>query len=156
MIFQKKKKTHTHGNMIFSSGVLKRWSSQKGRTGTWSFMYYLERWYLPSQKHDIFSLDGKWKIIFLKKYTGARYFLCIRAGVTNVVLGPSTKKNSGWPSPSKMHLKTIDTLGWHSRKGSNDSLCFYGEFTLIGVFIYCFPAKKPVNLIYRMEVWLLL
>ena len=82
----------THGNMIFSSGVLKRWSFQKGHAGTWPFLYYLERWYLFSRKHDSFSLDEKWKLIFLKKYTEAGYFLCTRAGVTNVVLGPFVKK----------------------------------------------------------------
>ena len=41
MIFLKK----VHGNMIFSSNVLKRWSFQKDCPGTWSFLYFLERWY---------------------------------------------------------------------------------------------------------------
>ena len=41
MIFLKK----MHGNMIFSSNVLERWSFQKNRTGIWSFVDYLERWY---------------------------------------------------------------------------------------------------------------
>ena len=41
MIFLKK----IHGNMIFSSNFLKRWSFQKGRAVTWSFLYSLERWY---------------------------------------------------------------------------------------------------------------
>ena len=48
-----------HENMIFSSKVLKRWSFQKGRAGTWSFLPYLERWYFFSQEHDIFFLGGK-------------------------------------------------------------------------------------------------
>ena len=41
MIFLKKK----HGNMIFSSNVLKIWSFKKNCTGIWSFLsYYLGRW----------------------------------------------------------------------------------------------------------------
>ena len=52
-----------------------RWSFQKDHTGTWDFLYYLERWYLFLRKHNIFSLDRKWKMIFLKKYSEARYFL---------------------------------------------------------------------------------
>ena len=39
------------------------------------FVYYLERWSLFLWKHNIFSFDRKRKIIFLKKYTEARYFL---------------------------------------------------------------------------------
>ena len=48
--------------------ILKRWSFQKDDTGIWSFLYYLERWYFFAREHEIFSLDGKWKIIFFKKY----------------------------------------------------------------------------------------
>ena len=62
-----------HGNMIFSSNVLKRLSFLKTCAGTWAFLYYLERWYFfpenifffwtenerrpfsrNTQKHDIF------------------------------------------------------------------------------------------------------
>ena len=42
--------------------------SKRNSTGIWSFLYYLERWYFFPGKCDIFSLDGKWKMIFLKKY----------------------------------------------------------------------------------------
>ena len=34
-----------HKNMIFYSNVLKRWSFQRDRAGTWSFLCYLERRY---------------------------------------------------------------------------------------------------------------
>ena len=34
----------------------------------------------------------------------------------------------------------IGILDWHSRKISNDSLYFYGDFLI--VLIYCFPMKK--------------
>ena len=64
-----------HENIIFSSGVWKRWSFPKDHARTWAFLYCLERWCLFLWKHNIFSLDRKWKMIFLKKYTEARYFL---------------------------------------------------------------------------------
>ena len=45
-----------------------------------------------SRKHDIFSLGGKWEMIFLKKYMEIWYFLCTRTGVANVVAAPLPKK----------------------------------------------------------------
>ena len=107
MIFLKK----AHGNMIFSSGVLKRRSFQKDCTGTCPFFYYLERWYLFSREHDIFSLNGKRKMIFLNKYTEAWHFLCIRASVINVVLVPSTKKKS----KKTLTRKNAPKDDWHLR-----------------------------------------
>ena len=51
-----------------SSNVLKKWFFQKNCTGIWSFLlYYLERWYFFFPKIWSYSLDGKWKMIFLKK-----------------------------------------------------------------------------------------
>ena len=44
-----------------------------------------------SQKHDIFSLDRKWEMIFYMKYMEI-YILCTRTGVTNVAPRPSIKK----------------------------------------------------------------
>ena len=40
--------------MFWKDGLFK-----KDCAGTWSFLYYLERWYFFSRKHGIFSLDGK-------------------------------------------------------------------------------------------------
>ena len=58
-------------NMIFFSNVLKRWPFQNNRTGIWSFLlYYLERWYFFFSKIWSYSLDGKWKMTFLKKIHG--------------------------------------------------------------------------------------
>ena len=65
-----------HGKPYFlSPDVLKRWSFQKNRTGIWSFLYYQERWYFFFPKIWSYTLDGKWKMIFLKKYTEIWYFL---------------------------------------------------------------------------------
>ena len=62
-----------------------------------------------SQKHDIFSLEGKRTIIFLKNYIEKLYFLYIR--VTNTMLCPSAKKKEEKRSFSaKIHLKVIDIL----------------------------------------------
>ena len=47
--------------------VLKRWYFQKNCTGIWSFLYYQERWYFFFPKIWSYSLDTKWKMIFLKK-----------------------------------------------------------------------------------------
>ena len=55
--------------------VLKRWSFHKNCAGIWSFLYYRERWYFFFAKIWSYTLDGKWKVIFLKKYTEIWYFL---------------------------------------------------------------------------------
>ena len=55
--------------------VLKRWSFQKNCAGIWSFLYYRERWYFFFPKIWSYTLDGKRKMIFLKKYTEIWYFL---------------------------------------------------------------------------------
>ena len=66
MIFLKK----IHGNIILSLNVLKRWLFQKNSTGVWSILsYFLKRWYFFSPKMWSYSLDGKWKMIFLQKNT---------------------------------------------------------------------------------------
>ena len=55
--------------------VLNRWSFQKNCGGIWSFLCYRERWYFFFPKIWSYTLDGKWKMIFLKKYTEILYFL---------------------------------------------------------------------------------
>ena len=123
MIFLKK----LYGNMICSSNVLKRWSYQKSSTEIWSFLYYLERWYFFfTRKYDIFSLDGKWKMIFLKKiywnmiFSGCMY-KCYKYDITLL------PKQSKTIFSRENTLKGDCILGWHSRKSSNDSLYFYGD-----------------------------
>ena len=51
-------------------------------------------------------------------YTCRRYKRSVR---------PLRQKNQRWPPSTKIRLKVIDTLGWHCRKGSNNSLYFYGD-----------------------------
>ena len=64
-----------HGKPYFLfPDVLKRWSFQKNCAGIWSFLYYRERWYFFFPKIWSYTLDGKWKMIFLKKIHGNMTF----------------------------------------------------------------------------------
>ena len=124
-----------------------------------------------SQKYDIFFTDGKWKMIFLKKYTEIWYFLYVDKVVylfpTNMKLHFCQKskddlfpKNtlkdyiSGIAETDDIHPRK-DDIDWHSRKGCNDSIYFYGD--LFKCFDILFSNEKnPGNLIYRLEIWLYL
>ena len=57
-----------HGNMIFSSNFLKRWSFQKGLCRHMIFLVLFGKLVFFSRKHDIFSLGRKWKTVFIRKY----------------------------------------------------------------------------------------
>ena len=83
-------------------------------------------------------------MIFLKKYMEIRYFLHICINVINMIF---SRKNT---------LKVIDIL---DRILERVPMILYTFMeTFIGAFIYCFAVKEkqPGNLIYRIEVWLLL
>ena len=138
-----------HGNMVFPSNVLKRRPFQKFALEC-DLSCIIREDGIFSPENLFFSLDGKWKMIFLKKYMDIWYFPYISINVTNMIL-PFCQKNRRWSSPEKIHLKVIDILDWHSRKSSSDLQRW-------GVFIYCFPVKKKKTgtLIYRIKIWLLL
>ena len=72
-------------------------------------------------------LDGKWKMIFLKKYMETWYFPYIRTDATKTAPCPATKRNQRWSYPAKINLQMIDILDWHSRKSSNIFLYLYGD-----------------------------
>ena len=66
---------HCKGKPYFlSPDVLKRWSFQKNCIGIWSFLHYQERLYFFFPKIWSYTLDGKWKMIFLKKIHGSMIF----------------------------------------------------------------------------------
>ena len=88
-----------------------------------------------SGKYNIYSLDGKWKVTFLKKYMDIWYFLYKCINVTNIIL-PFCKKNQRQSSPEKIYLKVIDSLDRILERVSR-ILCTFKE-----TFIYCFPVKK--------------
>ena len=139
--------------MIFLQMPRKDGLTKKNRTGIWPFLYYLERWFFFPGKYVIFSLDGKWKMIILKKYMEIWYFLYICIDVTNMML-PFCKKNQRWSSSKKTQLQVIDILDRILERIPTILYTFMETF--IGVFIYCFPVKKPGNFIYRTKLWLLL
>ena len=56
MVFLKKK---IHGNMIFTSNILKIWSFQKGLRRDMIFFVPSGKAVFFSRKHGVFSLDGK-------------------------------------------------------------------------------------------------
>ena len=68
---------------------------------------------------------------------------------------PLSKKNQRRAFPAKIHLKVVDVLEWHSRKSSSNSLYFHGDFYRC-FHVLLSSEKKPGNLIYRIEVSLLL
>ena len=140
---------------IFFKCTEKIISPKKNHAGIWSFLYYVERWYFFFfWKYDSFSSDGKWKMIFLKKYMEVWYFLYICINVTNMTLLFCKKTKQRWSSPEKIHLKVTDILDCILERGPM-ILCTFME-TFIGVCIYCFPVKNPGNLICRTEIWLCL
>ena len=64
-----------HGKPYFLFlDALKRWSFQKNCAGTWSFLYYRKGWYFLFSKIWSYTLDGKLKMIFLKKIHGNMIF----------------------------------------------------------------------------------
>ena len=140
-----------HGKPYFLfPDVLKRWSFQKNCAGTWSFLYYRERWYFLFPKIWSYTLDGKLKMIFLKKIH--------------------------WNLISSSHL----LRKWSFQKGpcrhmiflvSSGKMVFFPQkhdlFSLGRKWKTAFPRKymetwyiaqqrKIGNLIYWIEAWLLL
>ena len=130
--------------------VLKRWSFQNNSARIWSFLYYRERWYFFFLKIWSYTLDGKWKMIFLKKYTEIWYFL-----QAHWKDGPSKKGRAG----------TWSFLCYLER------WCFFPENMIFFPWAEserqpfpgntrkddASPSKKETgNLIYRAEVWPLL
>ena len=110
----------------------------KNRAGIWYFMYHQERWRLFFSKIWYFFLDGKQKMIFLKKYMETWQLFPASLKKMMLILEKMIL-------PFKINiLKRVPTI-----------LCIFMD-TFLGLFIYCFPMKKPGNLIYRIEIWLYL
>ena len=111
--------------------------------------------------NGIFFTDGKWKMIFLKKYMEIWCFLYIGKGGISFsykyeITLLSKKKDDIFPknTPNIPGITEKDDI--HPRKDDIGILCTFME-TFLSVFIYCFPMKKtPGNLIYRVEIWLYL
>ena len=80
-----------YGIMIFSSNVLKDGLSKKNTLEYGLFCITWKDGTFFLEKHDIFSLDGKWKMIFLEKLMEIWYFLYMCMNVRNMIL-PFWKK----------------------------------------------------------------
>ena len=116
-------------HIFFFQNVLKRWSFQKNRTGTWSFMYYLERWGYFYSKARYFFFGRKMKDdlsqeIHVNTIFSVCMYKCYKYYITLL------PKKSKTISPEKMHLKAINIL-----ERVPMIACTFME-TFIGVFIY--------------------
>ena len=72
-----------------------------------------------------FFFAQKMKDDFSKEILGDTVFSAYMQALKTWCWAPPPKKNQRYSSPTKIHLKMIDILVWHSRKGSNNSLYFY-------------------------------
>ena len=122
--------------------VLKRLSFQKIRTGIWSFLfYYQERWYFLSPKILSYSLDGKWKMIFLK----------------NAPKTWSFQKKSPWNMISLVYLER-----WYFFPGKCEIFSFDGKWKIsfsrntgdMIFFVYTYKCYKyDITLLQKKEKW---
>ena len=90
------------------SNALKKLPFKKSCTGIWSFLYYQQRQYFLFTKIWPYSLDGKWKIIFPKKYMKIWYFLIFgKDGIPFSYKYYIIFLSKKWrlPPPDKIHLK---------------------------------------------------
>ena len=120
------------------------------KTSRWNvtFLYIWKDCIFFLGKHDFF-FDGKWKMIFLKKYMEIWYFLYICINVTNMIL-PFFKKSKRWSSPEKNTLEADWHSRSHSRKSSISSLYFYEDLHR-HFHILLSSETKSGNLIYWTE-----
>ena len=144
MIFLKKKYTEI---WYFLQTFWKDALFKKGRGGTRSFLYYLERWYffpktwyffLGQKVRDDFPQEIHGNIIF-SVYT----YGCYKRSATPLC---QKKKNQRQSYPAKIYLKVIDILDWHPRKSSSNSLYFHGSLYR-RFHVPLSSEKKPGNLI---------
>ena len=147
----------THGNMIYSSNLLKRWFFQQNCTGIWFFLYHHETWHFIFTKTWYFFYGRKMKYDLSQKIQMVFLF------PTNMILPFCQKsKNDLFPkNKSKNDISDItekDDIGILDRHwfpNSYDSLYFYED--LINCFhILLSNDKNQSNLIYRFENWLYL
>ena len=108
----------------------------KNRSVIRSFLYYRERWCFFFQKISSYFLEGKWKMIFLKKYMEiyflqmSRIFFISRKIIffwKNALIGD-------WHSRS------------HSRKSSNNSLYFYGDLHGFSYIALQWKENRKLNI----------
>ena len=90
-------------------------------------LFFLQTWNYPSVK--------KAKIIFFQKIHLKMAFQASRKKVMLILVKMILPLEINIPERVPMILCTFMDI-------------------ILGIFIYCFPMKKPGNLIYRIEIWL--
>ena len=144
-----------HGNVIFSSNVLKRLPFKKiVPEHDFSCIIWKngKKAFFPTREHDIFFFGRIMKDDLAQEIHGNMILFLYTYRCYKLDIKPPCQKNHRWSSPAKIHLKIIDILDWHSRKSSNNSLYFYGD--LYRQFQMLLSCEKPRNLLYRIEVCL--
>ena len=134
-----------HGNTIFLSNAPKTLSFEKNRAGIWSFLYiWKDGGFFPENVIFFLSTENERWSFSRNKW---RYD-------TNMTL-PFCKKKSKMIFSRKNTLTAHLHSRSHSRKSSNNFLYFYGDLHR-RFHMLLSSEKKSGNLIYRIEIWLLL
>ena len=122
-----KKTKKKHGNMIFSSNVLKRWSFQKGPRWDMIFLVLSGKMvFFPENIFFPWAESERWSF---SRNTWKYDIFCVHVRVLLTWhQDPLPKKNQRWSYPEQTHLKVIDVLDWHSRTSSSNPLYFHGDF----------------------------
>ena len=125
-----------HGKpYVLFPDVLKRWSFQKNRAGIWSFLYCRESTCFFFPKIWSYTLDGKWKMIFLKKIHGNMIFF------SNFLKGWSFQKG---PRKDMIFLVLPGKMVFFTRKHDIFSLGRKWEMTFLKKYmeIWCFLCTR--------------
>ena len=112
---------------FWSDGLFK-----KGRSGTWSFLYYLERWYFFPENTIFFPWAGQRQPF--SRNTWKYDIFCLH------VWALQTWCHAPLPKKSKMVLSRKNVLDWHPRKSPSNSLYFHGD--LYGRFHALLSSEK--------------
>ena len=109
--------------------------------------------FLFPRKHDIFSLDGKWKkMIFIKKRMEIWYFLYICVAVKSMTLPywqkKKKKKEQGCPCLAKIHLGVTSLASPKKMMSILENMVF-----LLKYHIDWHPRKGPRSSHWRCSTW---
>ena len=129
MIFLKK----IHGNMIFSSNFLKRWSFQKGPRRHMIFLVLSGKMVFFPENMIFFPWAGGQRRPFWRN-TWKYDIFCLH------VWALQTWCHAPLPKKSKMVLSRKNVLDWHPRKSPSNSLYFHGD--LYGRFHALLSSEK--------------
>ena len=129
----------------------------------WNMIFLIWRVISFSRKYDIFFTDGKWKMIFLKKYMETWCFLYV--GKVHISFSYKYEitllsKKPRWSFPEKIHIKMTFPALLKKMIFTLEKMILAFSVLLWRLF-KCFHIllsnkENPGNLIYRIEIWLYL